>query len=128
MGIFTVVADESTPEETRQELFSIPASAGLLGHPVWSPDGRSVAFIYDNEVTEICLRTLWPLHTPEPRCFGSAADRQGLVWSPDAAFVAYTAFNEDEGGWTELMDVTNGHTSVLFEQRGYQLLGFAWEK
>ena len=63
--------------------------------PVWSPDGRKVAFISDRDGTSQ-IHVMWP-DTREVAQLTHVADSpQSLAWSPDGRKLAFSMFIADE--------------------------------
>ena len=64
-------------------------TAGVTGHPVLSPDGRSVAFIAQVAgVTQLWVRDL---DSFKPRALASTEDAYGAFWSPDGRNLGFFA-------------------------------------
>jgi dipeptidyl aminopeptidase/acylaminoacyl peptidase len=63
--------------------------------PVWSPDGKQIAFLSDRDGTTQ-IHVLW-LDTREvAQLTHLEHDPRGLVWSPDGKMLAFTCFSPDK--------------------------------
>ena len=87
-----------------------PGSRATL--PVWSPDGKQVAFVSDRSgESEIWLTDAAGGITPRQLTRGMKAQALNLLWSPDGKWLAA----QDRTSRTLLIDTTNGTTIVADE-------------
>lgn len=127
-GIYTVDARGPNSEETRHLLWAADRGA-TVRHPVWSPSGESIAFLYwRGEKADICLISAPGLGEGSPDCHDVQAEPYGLAWSPDEDSVAY--MTSWEGGWgIAVLDLDSHESWSLIEQEGYNLLaGLSWTR
>jgi dipeptidyl aminopeptidase/acylaminoacyl peptidase len=108
---FTAVTDRPEAISTNGDLFLVPTSGGepkrvtsnpgFDGHPVYSPDGRYIA--YHSQKTPEYESDRWRLmlydraagtHTELAESFDRSVDE--IVWSPDSKHIYFTALNEEE--------------------------------
>jgi len=108
---FTAVTDRPEAISTNGDLFLVPTSGGepkrvtsnpgFDGHPVYSPDGRYIA--YHSQKTPEYESDRWRLmlydraagtHTELAESFDRSVDE--IVWSPDSKHTYFTALNEAE--------------------------------
>jgi dipeptidyl aminopeptidase/acylaminoacyl peptidase len=108
---FTAVTDRPEAISTNGDLFLVPTSGGepkrvtsnpgFDGHPVYSPDGRYIA--YHSQKTPEYESDRWRLmlydraagtHTELAESFDRSVDE--IVWSPDSKHIYFTALNEAE--------------------------------
>ncbi len=74
---------------------SSPPATGGIPRPVWSPDGRKIAFISDRDGTTQ-IHVMW-LDTREvAQLTHLQTAPSGLTWSPDGKELAFTSFIPDE--------------------------------
>ena len=108
---FTAVTDRPEATSTNGDLFVISASggeprrittnAGFDGHPVYSPDGRSIA--YHAQMTAGYESDRWRLMlydraTQKISNLSESFDRsvQGMLWSPDSRQIYFVAEDQAE--------------------------------
>lgn len=123
-GIYSITAVAPSPEETRQLLFNTNSIAETVAKPIWSPTGAQLAFIYENAQIEIC--TMRAVTGEEPVCHEAAADYQGLTWSPDGRYIAYTA-QDDTGAKIVLLDLSTEGSFLLLSQENHRIAGLSWK-
>lgn len=88
-ALWTVAADGSG----YQELAS--ASAGTVWDPVWSPDGRAIAFSRQSGCVT-CDETLWvaPIGDGSPtQVIALDGIERGIAWAPDGRLIAVTSIH-----------------------------------
>ena len=107
--------------EARGDIFSVPAEHGEIINltnsqgvreisPVWSPDGRQIAF-YSDETGEYELYVVDNKKGAEPRrvTTGSASWKSELIWSPKNTHVVYS--DRTMNLW--LVDMASGKQIVV---------------
>src|SRR6185503_9893935 len=62
--------------------------------PVWSPDGKRIAFLSDRDGTNQ-LHVLWPDTRAAAQLTHLEQAPAGINWSPDGKLIAFTAFEAD---------------------------------
>jgi dipeptidyl aminopeptidase/acylaminoacyl peptidase len=101
---------------TIEELVDIPAA----GFPRWSPDGSSLAYLFDQPGTGWQLLT-YEVATAERRMLDDRPVRPGRpAWSPDGMSIAVVRGNSDGGSDIWLVPVSG-------EGAARRLAGGAWE-
>ncbi|WP_423142898.1 S9 family peptidase [Parablastomonas sp. CN1-191] len=71
----------------------VAAMAGEQAAPLWSPDGKWLAFVARAPDTRPRLMKLDPASTAAPVLIAELPERPSrLAWSPDGTLIAYTAF------------------------------------
>ncbi|MBX7224208.1 MAG: winged helix-turn-helix domain-containing protein [Blastocatellia bacterium] len=77
--------------------------------PVWSPDGKSLAFLRQHDTTtELIVRTL---ETGTERSWGLVGD--GMDWSPDGKRMVIQEANPTTGSHLALLDLETGNRTLL---------------
>ncbi|MBA2291739.1 MAG: PD40 domain-containing protein [Gemmatimonadales bacterium] len=85
------------------------------GRPVWSPDGRQIAFeTYESEATSIYVMSADDDGTPPVRLTGSGVWASDPAWTPDGGRIAFSKARNGEGLWwtnSQSIDVMNADGS-----------------
>ncbi len=123
-GIFSL-AVEAPSEDARQLRFAAASAQETISSPIWSPNGKQIAFIYERDTQAICVLPV--ADTTSPKCFDTAVDERGLAWSPDGRSLAYIV-NTDEETRILQLDIDSGSISELFKQKGYKIAGLSWQE
>ena len=99
--------------EFRGEIVTVPAEKGDFRNltstpgahdraPVWSPDGKSVAYVSDKSgENELFVRSQDGKGDPKPYKVGGAGFYDSLVWSPDSQKISF-ADNSESLYWIDL--------------------------
>ena len=83
-GIYTINSDGSNPQKV--------LDCANCSSPVWSPDGREIAYVQAPGVLEGGLY-VWGLagdHSMVVRCHPPTCEARDVAWSPDGRLLAYT--------------------------------------
>ena len=105
ISLFTRIGREAEPVDSRS--FPVSRLPGHEYHPAVTPDGQSVAFVWDQDKEEgsaIFVRRRSE-DTPRQLAFG-AGSYSSPAWSPDGANLAYLRF--DGGAATLVITPTRG--------------------
>jgi len=123
LGVFTLSMREKLP--TRLTTHGNGATGGD-GHPVWSPDGKSIAFIRaDLDITSGNTTAnihVIPREGGKLRQVTTAADRvrlDSLAWSPDGRAIAFSAGDKT----LRIVPAAGGASRILAEVAGS---GLTW--
>ncbi len=107
--------------EARGQLASIPAKYGVMRmlapmeatrsqHPVWSPDGKQVAFVSDRSGDEeVWICNSDGTGTPKKLTSGHKGPINRLIWSPDGKMIAFG----DHEMRIYLVDVATGKMTLV---------------
>jgi len=129
LWVATLRSSEGSLTNVRQMVDVYPATYGWWGgNYAWSPDGRYIAYSYADEVGVIDLESGGDEQRIQLRTFAEYNTRANwvwvpsLTWSPDGAYLAFTAHGGDDteamvfGTW--VVNVTSGVAGRFVEQAG----------
>jgi len=92
--------------------------------PIWSPDGRTLAFTAEwEDRTEVRLLAL---NTGEQRVLGSASAGWTLAWSPDGSHLAFVGPTKEFGNTLYAIDIQTLEVTQLTGGDDYLQEGIAW--
>lgn len=118
----------------RGDIFTVPARSGITRNltrtpgvhdrnPVWSPDGRYIAFISDKS-GEDEIYVMPQDGSGEMRQLTHNADtyKYRLVWSPDSKKLLWS----DKKLRLNMVDVTTGEKSVVRQAKAWEISQYTW--
>ena len=118
----------------RGDLFTVPARSGITRNltsssgvhdrnPVWSPDGRHIAWISDKS-GEDEIYVISQDGSDEPRQITTDADtyKYRITWSPDSEKILWA----DKKLRLNMVDVSSGDTSVVRQARAWEISQYTW--
>lgn len=118
----------------RGDVFTVPAKHGPTRnltqspgvherHPVWSPDGRWIAYISDRSgEDEIWIQPQDGTGEPQPLTTGADTYKYELAWSPDAQRIAWT----DKKNRLQFVDVATKAVTLVARSDAWEIRDFAW--
>lgn len=89
--------------------------------PASSPDGRRLVFQAAGRLWTMAF----PDGDPQPLVTTAGADQYAPAWSPDGKWIAFTTWNDEEGGHVWKVRASGGKPVKLTERRG-EYLNPAW--
>ncbi len=118
----------------RGEIFSVPAENGITHNltktsgvhereAVWSPDGRSVAYLSDQSGEfEIYVRDQYGNGEAVQLTKGADTYIFGIAWSPDSKKIAYS----DRKLWLNYVDVDTKKVTKVYQSEYGMISSFDW--
>jgi len=118
----------------RGDIFTVPARSGITRNltrtpgvhdrnPVWSPDGRHIAFISDKS-GEDEIYVIPQDGSGEPRQVTTGADtyKYRIVWSPDSEKILWA----DKKLRLNMLDVASGDITVVRQAEAWEMSQYTW--
>lgn len=121
----TVDPDIFSVEVATNKSVNLTGKPGFDNQPVWSPDGKQIAFVTDREGGDVDPWVMNADGSEARRLARTPGEDKMGSWSPDGTQLVFS--NQDELGeslW--LIDVASGETSRLTEQQGGNDTAPAW--
>ena len=126
------VISEQNGSKTSLWMYDLPRAlanrfnvdAGNADDPVWSPDGRQLAYSYDSSAGwKILMRAADGTGSPQ-ELLSSDLSVHPVAWSPDGKFIAYEAANpSNKKSEVWILPVSGDHKPFVFQRADAQVHG-----
>ena len=94
------------------------AHAGRDGQPAWSPDGRRIAFVTEDDDGESHIHVMAANGTNVTRLTDGPSDRDP-AWAPDGSAIAFSSLR-DAGSAIVSLGTVDGSVAILADEAGYE--------
>ena len=95
-------------------------------YPVYSPTGKSIAFLTTTEPTKIGILSLEAPHHLKHLELIVVATPRNMVWSPDGQYIAYTLLGRNRTANNYAVQINSGTTEQILEMYAGGVPTFDW--